>query len=168
MHTHTDLHIFVWTEVAYICLCSTQIKTHLNAHFHLAKPALQQHSPQLEWKQLELVLSDFKTDWCDTAFQTTALSSLRVISVSCLQAFNNSRRESRSPTGLYLTGRVSLSILWPLWKLKGFTYSKWPQSGQHCDGTSVTWRYSSVLKHRGTSFGNMVTQEQWCRHILKN
>lgn len=61
-----------------------QIEMYLNEHFntYLAKPASQQHSPLLEWKQLELVLSDFKTDWCDIAFQTTSLSSLRVISVS--------------------------------------------------------------------------------------
>lgn len=86
------------------CWCSPQIPEHT---LTLATPRLQQRSPLLEWEQLELVLSHPETDWRDNEFSTTSLSTPRVISVSCLQAFNKSGGRSRSPTGLYLTGRVS-------------------------------------------------------------
>lgn len=64
--------------------------------------------PPPDWRQLELVLSLFRTDWCDTAFQTTLLSSVCAILLGCLPAF------IKWPTGLWVQGRVSVNNMTPV------------------------------------------------------
>lgn len=73
--------------------------------------------------------------------------------------------ESRSPIGLCLTDRVSLSIPWPLRSRQDLK----SQPCQLCDWTNThTLSSSSVLQHRGNSSGSVAILEQWCRHLPKN
>lgn len=103
------------TSYTEMTLCSTRLKilAYVSTcwYTHTPQPTsiTAAFPPPPEWKQLELVLSHLKTDWCDTAFQTTSLSSPRVISVPSLQAFNkkkSGRRVGHPLASIWQAGRL--------------------------------------------------------------
>lgn len=79
-----------------------------NSSFSTSPPHPCPPPHQSDLRQLELVLSLFRTDWCDTAFQTTLLLSVCAILLGCLLAFN------KWPTGLWVLVRASVNNTTPV------------------------------------------------------